>query len=164
MDKPKLYFGCLANVYRSAMAELIAWDYLRNKLKDTVTQVGSFGLIDVKESGPRQDLLDVCGTNGLDVSWHRPKVLLPDQVSTNDIILVMDQALVRKYKRLFRLHRVFLLGGYPHHGPGDYEGPEVDDPCGEGLETLQATFKQLKFLVPRSVDYFRWAELSQRDQ
>jgi protein-tyrosine phosphatase len=129
-----------------------------------------------------QDVLDVIGRDGLDMSAHRSRLLDADAVHRADIVLGMAREHVREavlldasaLRRSFTLKELVRLGAQV--GARQREQPlsdwlrtvgagrrrdqllgwsaldDIEDPVGAGPEKLRATGEELRELVSRLLD------------
>jgi len=76
---------------------------------------------------------------GLDLSAHRSRLLTPEIVSENDLILTMSEAHMARVKEIDPDANVHLLAGFASGG----ESRSVQDPFGGDLTAYRETFDEL---------------------
>ena len=76
---------------------------------------------------------------GLDLSSHRSRLLTPEIVSENDLILTMSEAHMARVKDIDPNANVHLLAGFASGG----ESRAVQDPFGGDLTAYRETFDEL---------------------
>jgi protein-tyrosine-phosphatase len=87
--------------------------------------------------------VEVAATRGLDLSGHRSRLLVPPDVSTADLILVMDTTQRWGVRALFgrTSEDVFLLGDLD---PGPIETREIRDPFDQPREAFEESYSRIE--------------------
>jgi len=112
-----------------------------------VSSMGNHGL----DNRPPSSLaLEVCEENGIDISMHRSRSIVGDEIGSADLILTME--LVQKeYLLLFfpkRSDAISLLGSWP--GKQKKAG-EIADPIGGTIHDFRKTFTKISQAVDRII-------------
>jgi protein-tyrosine-phosphatase len=139
---------CSGNMCRSPMASVLLRATLQNAGVRGM-RVHSAGTI-ASEGGPASaDAITTCAAYGLDISYHRAKLLTAESVKQADIILVMEQ---KHRSRALELepaarHKTFLLTEFAE---GALHGKDLPDPVG----TSAVYYEQLFNLMQSMIDNF----------
>ena len=127
-EKPSVLFVCVHNAGRSQMAA----GYLR--------ELGA-GRIEVRSAGsePKDEInpvaVDAMAEEGIDIAGNTPKILTVDAVKESDVVITMgcgDACPIFPGKR--------------------YEDWELDDPAGQGIESVRPIRDEIKRRVQELVD------------
>jgi len=127
-EKPSVLFVCVHNSGRSQMAA----GYLR--------ELGA-GRIEVRSAGsePKDEInpvaVDAMAEEGIDITGNTPKILTVDAVKESDVVITMgcgDACPIFPGKR--------------------YEDWELDDPAGQGIESVRPIRDEIKRRVQELVD------------
>ena len=127
-EKPSVLFVCVHNSGRSQMAA----GYLR--------ELGA-GRIEVRSAGsePKDEInpvaVDAMAEVGIDITGNTPKILTVDAVKESDVVITMgcgDACPIFPGKR--------------------YEDWELDDPAGQGIESVRPIRDEIKRRVQELVD------------
>ena len=127
-EKPSVLFVCVHNAGRSQMAA----GYLR--------ELGA-GRIEVRSAGsePKDEInpvaVDAMAEVGIDITGNTPKILTVDAVKESDVVITMgcgDACPIFPGKR--------------------YEDWELDDPAGQGIESVRPIRDEIKRRVQELVD------------
>ncbi|MBD3316546.1 MAG: low molecular weight protein arginine phosphatase [Chitinivibrionales bacterium] len=141
---------CTGNICRSPMAEGILRDrWLKRGHDDLI--VTSMGIHGLDNNPPTEAARRVCEEHGIDISSHRSRPLIGDELSDADLILTMD-VVQREYVQLFfpiARDRVFLLGAWP--GPENRKNI-IKDPIGGSLRVYRKTFEIIEGHINRILE------------
>ncbi len=103
----------------------------------TVSSMGTHGLNDQPAT---EYARIVCEENGFDISSHKARSLINEELQDSDLILCMEPGQKKFVQTFFPWHRdkVALLGAWP-----DKESlrSTIDDPIGGTLEEYRRTFR-----------------------
>lgn len=127
-ERPTVLFVCVHNAGRSQMAA----GYLRHLAGDRV-EVLSAG----SQPGDRINPVAVAAMaeEGIDIAAAQPKALTPDAVRASDVVVTMG------------------CGDECPYFPGTrYEDWVLDDPAGQGIETVRPIRDEIRRRVRRLVD------------
>ena len=142
-----IVFVCMGNICRSPMAEGL----LRHKWQEMgrddliVSSMGTHGL---NGSPPTKYTQDVCKENGFDISSHRARSLVDEDLQKADLILCMESVHKKFVQTFFPWHRdrLFLLGAWPEK---ETRKSAIDDPMGGSLEEFRIIFSIIKGHIER---------------
>lgn len=142
-----IIFVCTGNICRSPTAEGI----LRHRLDAAeiphvqVSSMGTHGLANL----PASELArKVCEDHGIDISGHRSRGLVGEEIQDADLILCMEPA-HRKFLQTFfpwQKDRVALLGAWPEK---ERRKNTIRDPMGMSLKVYQQVYDQIESHVDR---------------
>jgi protein-tyrosine-phosphatase len=135
---------CHGNICRSPYAAALLRDGLRALVGDGV-RVASAGFVLPGRSCPAL-AVEVAATRGLDLSGHRSQLLVPPEVATADLILVMDTTQRWGVRALFgrTSEDVLLLGDLD---PGPIETREIRDPFDQPREVFEESYSRIERCV-----------------
>ena len=123
MPRPSVLFVCVHNAGRSQMAA----GYLRHLAGDRI-EVRSAGSVPADRINPVA--VAVMLEEGIDIAAEQPKVLTSEAVQASDVVITMG------------------CGDACPFFPGTrYEDWKLDDPAGQGVETVRLIRDQIKSRV-----------------
>jgi len=136
---PHIIFVCIGNICRSPTAEVLLRTHFTNISRSDirVTSMGTRGL----PSWPAAEkTVQIAKEYGIDLSVHRSRPLIPEELHEADFIFTMDLEQRDFLKGLFpKLDgRTFLLGSWP--GKENHKG-EVKDPYHGTEEDFRTAYK-----------------------
>ncbi len=136
-------FVCKGNIMRSAMAEEVLKDALRQSGCDSTLRVQSCGLHVLAGTPAHPWALSACGSARLSLATHRSKKVSPEMIDDADVIFAMDfqnkAELLAGYPEAG--DRIFMLSAYAH---GPVRGREIPDPYSADEASTLACFKLLQ--------------------
>lgn len=135
----KILFVCSGNTCRSPLAEAIARRMFSVAGRSDV-EASSAGTQAWDGSSASDGAILVGIERGLDLSEHRSRMITPEIVAENDLILAMSPQHVTRIKELNSDANVHLLAGY---ATGD-EGRTIQDPFGGDLDSYRETADDLE--------------------
>ena len=135
----KILFVCSGNTCRSPLAEAIARRMFSVAGRSDV-EVSSAGTQAWDGSSASDGAILVGIERGLDLSEHRSRMITPEIVAENDLILAMSPQHVSRVKELKPDANAHLLAGY---ATGD-EGRTIQDPFGGDLDSYRETVDDLE--------------------
>jgi len=136
----KVLFVCSGNTCRSPLAEAIARRMFEVAGRADI-QVSSAGTQAWDGSSASDGSILVGIERGLDLSTHRSRMITPEIVGENDLILVMSPQHIERIKELNAEANVHLLAGY---ATGEQAGRTVQDPFGGDLDSYRETADDLE--------------------
>jgi protein-tyrosine-phosphatase len=144
-----IIFVCTGNICRSPMAE----GFLRYKwhqMRRDDLMVSSMGIHGLNDSPATEYARAVCKKNGFDISSHRARSLVGEELMTADLILCMEPA-HKKFIRVFfpqLQNRVALLGAWPDKAT---RKSSIEDPMGSSYKKYQKIFAIIKEHIERII-------------
>ena len=144
-----IVFVCTGNICRSPIAEGL----LRHKWKEMdrndlmVSSMGIHGLNDIPATEYAQK---VCKEKGFDISSHRARSLVGEELQKADLILCMEPAQKKFVQTFFPWHRekVALLGAWPEN---ETRKSSIADPMGGSYKKYEKIFNIIKIHIERII-------------
>ena len=143
----QVIFVCTGNICRSPMAEGI----LRHKCliagRDDCI-ISSMGIQGLDNSPASEYVQIICEENGIDISSHRSRSLIFEELQQADIIFSME-SVHREFLQTFHpwcRDKVFLLGAWP--GKETRKSP-IRDPYGGSLEENREIYYIINYHIDR---------------
>jgi protein-tyrosine-phosphatase len=142
-------FLCNANMCRSPMAEGIMKKRLLAAGAATFT-VASMGIRAREGNSPTDNAVAVCAEHGIDITHHRSRPLIPDELRKALLILVMEPVHVDFLDIFFPqvADRLFMLAAWPERKS---RKATINDPVGKSLKTYRKTYALLDRHIERVV-------------
>lgn len=140
-------FVCTGNICRSPMGEAI----LRERWKNaglgglTVSSMGIHGLDNKPASSLAQQ---ICAENGIDLSGHRSRPLVPDEIRDADLVLSME-GIHQEFLSLFfpqYAEKFSLLGAWPE---APRKKSNIPDPMGGSARVYKKAYTQISTQIDR---------------
>ncbi len=131
---------CTGNICRSPMAEGIL-----RKVVGHAASVSSAGTHAIEGNPASEFSIIAAGENGIDISDHRARVLTPEMVRSNDVILCMESFHVEQVLELdaSTFKKVFNLADFS----GTAKLRDIPDPYGCGLREYRECFRNIERCV-----------------
>lgn len=128
------------------MAEGILRAELRKR--GIVEKVSSMGIHAFEGNGATENAVEVCRENGIDISSHRSRHLVPDELKNSRLILTMEQVQVDYVSIFFPqvADQTFMLGSWPEQKS---RRGTIKDPVGKSIEVYRKTFSLLQRTIDR---------------
>ena len=110
--------------------------------------VSSMGIHALYDSSATEYAQKVCKKTGFDISSHRARYLMGDELEKADLILCMEPVHVKFVGTFFPKTRkkVFLLGAWPDKAT---RKSAIQDPMGGSYEKYQEVFDLIKHHIER---------------
>lgn len=147
MTAPTLIFVCTGNTCRSPLAEALARRSAADRgLRIQASSAGTAAAL----GAPANDAAILVGIErGVDLSRHRSRPLLPDEIPDNAIILGMSPSHVAGIRALAPDARVYLLDEYASRG---LTSRTVADPFGGTLEDYRRAADEIEAMLDGALD------------
>jgi len=144
-----IVFVCTGNICRSPMAE----GFLRHKwleIERRDLNVSSMGTHGLDNAPPTEYAQAVCMEHGFDISFHRSRFLVGDELQKAELIFCMEPAHKQFVQTFFPWHRdrVFLLGAWPEK---ETRKSSIPDPMGRDYEYYQRIFGMIRDHIERII-------------
>ena len=147
-----IIFICNANMCRSPMAEgLLRSELSKNGMQNIA--VSSMGIHAQDGNGATENAVEICSEHGIDISAHRSRHLIPEELKNSHLILTMEPVQV-DYLILFFpqvAERTFMLGAWPD--PKSRKAT-IKDPVGKSIEVYRKSFSVLQHHIDRLMPEF----------
>jgi protein-tyrosine-phosphatase len=142
-----IVFICTGNICRSPVAEGI----LRNKLnKNNIThiQVSSMGTHGLENAEASAYSKQLCLENGIDISLHRSRPLIPQELINSSLILVMELVHYEYLLSFFPVvkNKSYMLKSWPSVGESKHN---VKDPIGRTLKFYKKIYREIDENIER---------------
>lgn len=143
----RIVFLCTGNICRSPIAEGV----LRKKLQDlnfsgiNVSSMGTHGIDGCPASKYAQIL---CGEDGIDITQHRSRPLIPHELVESSLVLVMENVHREFIYSFFPAvkNKTFLLAQWPDN---NIRKSSIQDPFGGSLRKYKKAYKHISEHIDR---------------
>jgi protein-tyrosine phosphatase len=110
-----------------------------------VSSMGTHGLYDSQATEYAQK---VCKEDGVDISSHKARYLMGDELEKSDLILCMEPVHIKFVETFFPWSRkkIFLLGAWPDKAT---RKSGIQDPMGGSYEKYRQVFDLIKHHIER---------------
>ncbi len=152
-----IVFICKGNICRSAFAERLTHQSMRNAAGEKKLRVESAGLKARQGTPPPAMAVEVAKEFGVTMAGHCSKRLTDDMANTADMIIAMEPGqvgeILKKYPH--RRRYVFLLPLFESAGRLNRFGRaryHIQDPYGKGREAFKESFERVRACVQDLTD------------
>jgi len=143
----RVVFICTGNICRSPTAEgLLRYKGLKKGRDDLI--VSSMGISGLENVPATPFAQTVCREHGFDISPHRSRPLMGEELRTADLILCMEPVHREFLKTFFPWDKdkIFLLGAWPEK---ETRKSPIQDPMGGPLEIYQRIYGIIETHIDR---------------
>ena len=120
--------------------------------------VSSMGIHAQDGNGATENAVDVCTEHGIDISKHRSRHLVPEELKNSHLILTMEPVQV-DYITIFIppvADRTYMLGAWPQQKT---RKATIKDPVGRPIEVYRKSFdllrQHIERLIPEMIERYR---------
>ncbi|MBD3391952.1 MAG: low molecular weight protein arginine phosphatase [Chitinivibrionales bacterium] len=142
-------FVCTGNLCRSPMAEGILRDRWLKRGRGDLT-VSSMGIHGLDSQPASQHAREVCAEHGIDISPHRSRQLVYEELEGAHLVLAMEPV-QKEFVGLFFPRfkdKVFLLGAWPGK---ETRKSTISDPMGQSIRMYRRTFETIAEHIDRII-------------
>lgn len=143
----QIVFVCTGNICRSPMAEGILKKRLHEMNRDDMV-ISSMGIHGIQGHSASDYALEICQDEGIDLSEHRSRPLIPDELVKSDLVLTMEvlhnEFIYSFFPRI--KDKTFLLASWPEAGSNKNN---IQDPIGSSLKKYRKAFKEINSHIAR---------------
>ena len=134
-------FVCTGNICRSPMAEGL----MRHRFEEAgvySVMVSSMGIHGLDNAPATPEAQKVCEENGVDISAHRSRPIVPEEIQDADFVFCMEPVHREFLHTFFPWHKdqIVLLGAWPGK-PNRKSG--VSDPMGRPIDFYRKIFDEI---------------------
>ncbi|TES89341.1 MAG: hypothetical protein E3J94_06555 [Desulfobacteraceae bacterium] len=144
-----IIFVCTGNICRSPMAEgLLRYKWHQMGRNDLI--VSSMGIHGLNDSPATEYAQAVCKKNGFDITSHRARSLVGEELLKADLVLCMEPVHKKFVQVFFPWHRdkIALLGAWPEK---ETRKSAIEDPMGGSYKKYQQRFSLIKMHIERII-------------
>ncbi|MFO7815712.1 MAG: low molecular weight protein arginine phosphatase [Halanaerobiales bacterium] len=139
-----ILFVCTGNTCRSPMAEYFARQYIENNnLKDF--NVASAGINAATGQSASQEAIKVMKEKGIDISDHKSKSLMEEDLQENDKVLTMTNSHKEVIQDMYDYENVYTL----KHFVKRCEDRDILDPYGFEVDKYRETRDEIEDAVKK---------------
>ena len=144
----EIIFVCNGNMCRSPMAEGIMKRALTENGLEASLCVSSMGIHAHEGNSATDHAVEICRENGIDISNHRSRPLIPDELKLSTFIFVMETVQIDFIDIFFPQvsDRLYMLAAWPVR---KIKKATIQDPVGRSLATYRKTFTILQQQIDR---------------
>jgi tRNA threonylcarbamoyl adenosine modification protein (Sua5/YciO/YrdC/YwlC family) len=148
-EKYIITFVCSGNICRSPMAEAIMKKKIEKSKYSDVVEVGSAGTLNINNSHPTLEALDVAHTAGFDLTKHKSRGLVRSIIQQSNLIICMALDHIHYIQDNFPEYRSRARLLKQMNVERKLSNPSVPDPIGQSLDYYENVFKQISNEIGR---------------
>lgn len=138
----KILFVCTGNTCRSPMAEYFAREYIEeNNLENF--KVASAGINAATGESPSEEAIEVMKEKGIDITDHKSKMLMEEDLQENDKVLTMTNSHKKVIQDMYDYDNVYTL----KHFVKSCEDCDILDPYGFEVDKYRETRDEIEDTV-----------------
>jgi L-threonylcarbamoyladenylate synthase len=148
-EKYVITFVCSGNICRSPMAEGVLKNIVSESRYKNRVDVISAGTLNIKDSPPTIEAIDVAQNQDIDISKHRSRGLNEDVMRKSNLIICMALDHIHYIQEHFPQYRskVFLLRQWQLDNK--LSNPSVSDPIGRSFSFYENILNEIRMEIKR---------------
>jgi protein-tyrosine-phosphatase len=149
--KHRAIMVCTGNICRSPMAEGLLRDRWQ-RMGRTDLVVSSMGIHGLDAHPASHHAREICAENGIDISGHLSRPLVPEEMSEAFVIFTMER-MQKEFVQLFHPDargKVFLLAAWPGK---ETRKSNVEDPIGASERVYRRVYDTIESHIDRIVPH-----------
>ncbi len=148
-EKFVITFVCSGNICRSPMAHGILKKNITGSKYNKIIEIGSAGTLNINDSHPTIETLDVSNNAGIDLSDHLSRGLNESIIINSNLIICLALNHMHYIQDNFSQYRSRAMLLKQIGREGQLSNPSVADPIGRSLSYYEKIFKQISDEVHR---------------
>ncbi|MBE5822133.1 MAG: low molecular weight protein arginine phosphatase [Clostridiales bacterium] len=150
----KIMFVCTGNICRSAMAEYMFKDIVKNKNVANKYHICSSGVFAYNGQKPTDEAITVMNEKNIDMSEHRSTNINNSNVLSMNLVLCMTYIqklqIIHRYPELEG--NVYTLKEYVVYDNEDNKDINIEDPWGLTIETYRECLSEIEKCLNKLID------------
>ena len=149
----KIMFICTGNICRSAMADIMMKEQIKNKNKENEIEVYSCGTFAEDGDYASFNAIEAMEYYGIDLKLHRATNIRNSNIEEMDVILCATREHKRFVTQLYPQlkDKVFTMKEFANSG-NDENDLDIKDPWGYGMPTFLECAKEIDIAVKKIMD------------
>jgi len=157
-------FVCSGNICRSPMAEGILRKIISESKYKNWVDVLSAGTLNINNSPPTIEAMDVAHNGGINISAHKSQGLSEDIMRRANIIICMALNHIHYIQEKFPQYRSKSILLKQWQAENKLSNPSIADPIGRNLSFYEQIFKEIKMEIHRVLaEIYRQIEEFRKD-